>query len=126
MSWFERIKAIFRPPPPSPVCADETGLHRDGQKYPYAELQGIVAFRHPNHLGDTFALALDFGDQRLVVLSEHDAVWHTVLAALDAHPRVQCHSTRWLLTLVAGAENIDLLAPELADDLTNGGAPPPR
>jgi hypothetical protein len=122
MSWLDRIKAIFRPPAPSPVYADEGGLERDGQRHPYAELQGAVAFRHPNYLGDTLTVALDFGDRRLLVLSEHDAAWHLVLASLDAHPRVQRQSTRWLLTLVAGAENIDLFTRELAGDFPNSGS----
>lgn len=113
MSWIDRINAailrrVSRAPP---VIADEHGVELSGRKYPYAELERAVAFRHPNLIGDDLTVALDFGGGHIIIVSENDAAWRTVLSSLDAHPRSHRPFAEWSLALVAGPEeaHIDLL-----------------
>lgn len=93
------------------LAADEDGVELSGQRLAYADLERAVAYRHPNLVGDDLTVALDFGDGRVVVVSENDEAWTKVLAALDRHPQNQRPSTEWRLTLVAGVQEarIDLL-----------------
>ena len=111
MSWVDRINdAILRRiSGKAALLADEQGIEQSGQRFAYAELQHAVAFRQPNLVGDALSVALDFGGGRIIVVSETEAAWRSVVASLDAHPRNRKSSAEWSLALVAGEERIELL-----------------
>jgi hypothetical protein len=117
MSWIDRINAaiVRRIHGTKPLVADERGVELEGQRLVYADLERAVAYRHPNLVGDDLTVALDFGGGRVVVVSENDEAWATVVAALDRHPRRQRPSQEWRLALVAGAaeDRLELLTPPL-------------
>ena len=106
MSWIDRINAavVRRIAGKDSLLADEHGIEQSGQRYAYADLERAVAYRHPNHVGDDLAVALDFGESRIVLVTENEDAWTTVLTALDNHPRSRLRSTEWQLALVAAAE----------------------
>jgi hypothetical protein len=108
MSWIDRINAaiVRRIQGNATLRADALGVELSGRRLAYADLQHAIAYRHPNPIGDDLSLALDFGDGRIVTVSENDAAWRTVLSGLDGHPRNQRLSTDWTLLLVAGAEDV--------------------
>jgi len=111
MSWIDRINAaiVRRLHGKATLAADERGVELNGQRLAYADIQRAVAYRHPNLVSDDLTVALDFGDGGSVVVSENDqALWTTVLAALDRHPRNQRPSTEWRLALVAGAADVQV------------------
>lgn len=105
MSWIDRInQAILRRiQPAETVLADETGIEQAGRRYSYSELHRAVAYRQPGVVGDALSVALDFGDGRIVVVSESDAAWRHILIALDRDTRVRHRSAEWSLCLVGGA-----------------------
>jgi hypothetical protein len=107
MSWIDRINAaiVRRIRGEATLRADALGVELSGRRLAYADLQQAVAYRHPNPIGDDLSVALDFGDGRIVTVSENDAAWRTVLSGLDGHPRNQLLSTEWTLVLV-GAEDV--------------------
>lgn len=70
------------------------------------DLERAVAYRHPDFVGDDLTVALDFGEGRVVVVSENDAAWHPVLSALDADPRGRQRSAEWTVALVGGAADM--------------------
>jgi hypothetical protein len=115
MSWIDRINAaiVRRIHGKAMPVADEHGVGQDGQRLAYADLHRAVAYRHPNLVGDDLAVALDFGEGRIVVFSQNDDAWKTVLAALDAHPLSQQPSTEWTVALIAGSPEtrIELMRP---------------
>jgi hypothetical protein len=108
MSWIDRINAaiVRRIHGKATLRADAVGVELSGRRLAYADLQHAVAYRHPNLVGDDLAVALDFGEGRIVVVCENDGAWRTVVAALDAHPRSQRPAVEWTLALVAGAEDV--------------------
>lgn len=103
MSWIDRINAaiVRRIAGKHSLLADAHGIEQSGQRYAYADLERAVAYRHPNYVGDELAVALDFGESRIVVVTENEEAWTTLLAALDEHPRSRLRSTEWRLALVA-------------------------
>ena len=103
--WIERInRAILRRVSPTPsLVAHPEGIELgDGSRYRYADLQRVVAFRHPGLVGDALSVALDFGDEHVVVVSQTDDAWSQVVSALDADPRSRMPSPQWSLALIAG------------------------
>lgn len=108
MSWIDRINAalVQRIHGKATLRADDVGMELSGQRLAYSELCRAVAYRHPNPVGGDLAVALDFGGGRVVVVSENDGVWGTILSGLDRHPRNQRPSSEWTLALVAGAEDV--------------------
>lgn len=108
MSWIDRINAaiVRRIHARTTLAADEDGVELSGQRLLYADLERAVAYRHPNLVGDDLTVVLDFGDDRIVVVSENDEAWTKVLAALDRHPHNERPSTEWQLALVAGGEDV--------------------
>lgn len=108
MSWIDRINAALarRIKGQAALQADDDGLEESGRRLAYSDLRQAVAYRHPSLVGDDLAVALDFGQGRLVTISENDAAWQAILAALDRHPRNQRRSTEWTLALVAGREDV--------------------
>jgi hypothetical protein len=108
MSWIDRINAaiVRRIHGKATLRADDQGVEVSGQRLAYAGLEHAVAYRHPNLVGDDLAVALDFGEGQVVIVSQNDAAWGTVLSGLDRHPRTQRPSTEWTLALVAGAEDL--------------------
>jgi hypothetical protein len=113
MSWIDRINAaiVWRIARKDGLLADEHGIEQSGQRYAYADLERAVAYRHPNHVGDDLAVALDFGESRIIVVTENDDAWTTVLAVLDKHPRNRRRLTEWRLALVVAAarERLELI-----------------
>jgi hypothetical protein len=113
MSWIDRINAaiVRRIHGKAALRADDQGVELSGQRLMYADLRRAVAYRHPNLIGDDLAIALDFGEGLVVVVSENDAGWRTVVAAINAHPRSRRPSTEWRLALVGGVpeERVELL-----------------
>lgn len=107
MSWIDRINAaiVRRISRPATVVADEGGVEQAGRRHAYANLQRAVAFRQPNLIGDALSIALDFGDRNVIVISEHDAAWKTVLSSLDADPRSQRPAAEWCVALIAASED---------------------
>jgi hypothetical protein len=108
MSWIDRINAaiVRRIHGKASLVADDRGLEQAGKRLAYADLKRATAYRHPNLVADDLAVALDFGDGRVIVVSENDEVWMAVLAALDAHARNVRPSTEWRLALVAGTADV--------------------
>jgi hypothetical protein len=115
MNWIDRINAaiVRRIHGKVTLRADANGVEQDGQRLAWSGLERAVAYRHPSLVGDDLAVALDFGQSRIVVVSEDDEAWGTVVAALDRHPRRQRLSQEWRLALVAGAaeDRLELLTP---------------
>ena len=108
MSWIGRLNdaIVRRINGKATLTADEHAVELSGQRLAYADLQHAVAYRHPSYIGDDLAVALDFGEGQLVIVSQNDAAWGVVLSGLDRHPRRQRPSTEWTLALVAGAEDL--------------------
>jgi hypothetical protein len=103
--WIDRINAaiVRRISGKTTQLVDEQGIEQAGQRLAWSGLERAIAYRHPSLVGDDLAVALDFGESRIVVVSENDEAWKTVLAALDAHPRSRQRSPEWTIALVAGS-----------------------
>lgn len=116
MSWFDRLSAaiVRRIHGNVTLTADQHGVERNGHRLAYADLQRAVAYHQPRYTYDELAVALDFGEGRIVVFTESDEAWNAILAALDAHPRSFKPSIEWRLALVAAGadEQIELLRRE--------------
>ena len=94
------------------MSADANGVTKDGQRRTYADLERAVAYRHPSFVGDDVVLLLDFGQGRIIPVSEHDAAWETIVEAIDAHPRNRTRYPEWSLGLVADVSaQFELLTP---------------
>jgi hypothetical protein len=114
MSWIDRINAaiVRRIHGKATLIADDVGVELSGQRREYSGLHRAVAYGHPNPVGDALSVALDFGEGQIVVVSENDAAWRTVVEALDAHPRNRMPYVEWSVRLVADpTRQFDLLSP---------------
>lgn len=127
MSWIDRINAavlrrIARGR--KQMSADANGVTKDDQTFPYADLERAVAYCHPSLVGDDLVLLLDFGQGRIIPVTEHDAAWKTVVEALDAHPRNRTRYPDWSVGLVADVKaRFELLSPpDTPPDGTPSGA----
>ena len=103
--WIDRInRAVLRRISPAlTLVADAEGIELgDGSRYRYADLQRVVAFRQAGLVGDALSVALDFGDEQVIVVSQADDAWPNILSALDVDPRSRMPSSQWSLALIAG------------------------
>jgi len=118
MSWVDRINAgivrrISRGR--ARVSAEADGITTDEQGLSYADLERTVAFCQASVVGDDLSLVLDFGQGRLVTVTERDAVWKEVVDALGAHPRSRTRYADWSVGLVADVKaRFELLWPREA------------
>jgi hypothetical protein len=115
VSWIDRINAaVLRRIARGRVqmSADANGVTKDGQTFPFADLERAVAYCHPGLVGDDLVILLDFGAGRLVPVTEHDSAWRTVVEAIDAHPRNSTRYPDWSVGLVADVKGrFELLSP---------------
>lgn len=113
--WVDRLnRAILRGVSKRPaVQVTASELQAGGHTYRFSELRRAVAFRQASWVGDELAVALEFDEGVVVVLTEQDAGWSQLLVILDADPRTQLLSAEWSLRLVGGdAETrLELLRP---------------
>jgi hypothetical protein len=72
VSWIDRINAaiVRRISGKATLLADEQGIEQAGQRLAWSGLDRAIAYRHPSLVGDDLAVALDFGESRIVVVSE--------------------------------------------------------
>jgi hypothetical protein len=105
--WIDRIKrAILRRVSPTvTLMAYPGGIELgDGSRYRYADLQRVVAFRHASLVGDALSVALDFGGEHVIIVSQADDIWPQVVSALDSDARSRMPSSQWSLLLIAGKD----------------------
>lgn len=104
MKWLDRLNAavlahIARGRTPTSV--DARGALLGETRLSYEELERAVAYCQPNLVGEDMVVLMDFGDERLVAISEHDAAWAHVTRALNVHPRSRIGYAEWSVRLVA-------------------------
>jgi hypothetical protein len=72
------------------------------QRFELADLAGAVAYEADVYAGLAIALTLTFSGGRTVTVSQLDACWNDLLAALDRLGQTAIPSREWLVRLVAG------------------------
>ncbi len=105
MSIVDRINQLvlgrLRRPRARLAVAGEA-LLVDDHAYPLPELAGLVAYEADVYAGLLIALALSFGGGRTFTVTQEDACWNDLLAALDRLKLTTMPSREWLTAMVAG------------------------
>ncbi|WP_426425278.1 hypothetical protein [Bradyrhizobium genosp. A] len=77
----------------------------DDVAIPLPSLAGAVAFNADVYAGVVAALALSFSDGRTYTVTQEDACWNDLVAALDRLKLTGSPSSDWLIALAAGDQN---------------------
>jgi len=77
-------------------------LVEGSRSFPLTELVGVIAYEQDIYLGSVVALALAFRGGRSLNVTQEDACWDDLVAALDRLGVTNAPSGEWLARLLAG------------------------
>ncbi len=104
VDWVNRRVIAFMRRGGKPVLAGGR-IVVEGLGYALEDATGIAAYEADVYAGRLVCLLLTFADGKLIRVSQEDACWNDLVAALDRLGLTRVPSSEWILQLISGVHN---------------------